>query len=88
MRTFPTFRCTCFVYDDRELFAGRRLLSRRRASKSRGSDGGANKFQLLSSWHCVFVSAQKPMVVVETAPHHNRLPFADLAPHYNPPLRL
>ncbi len=22
MRAFPTFRCTCFVYDERELFAG------------------------------------------------------------------
>ena len=43
------------------------------------------RFQLLSSRHCVFVGAQKPVVTIETSPHHNRLPFPDLAPHYNPP---
>jgi hypothetical protein len=78
MRTFPTFRCTCFVYDDEIdlLTSRRRLLSRGRTSKGRGNDGATDEFQPFPSRHRVFVSAEELMVTIETAPHHYRLPFS------------
>jgi len=73
MRTFPTFRCTCpFVYGD--IYCSG-FLSRRGTDEGGGSDGAADEFQPFPSRHRVFVSAEEPMVTIETAPHHYRLPF-------------
>jgi hypothetical protein len=52
------------------------FVVQRKGEQGGGSEGAADEFQPFPSRHRVFVSAEEPMVTIETAPHHYRLPFS------------
>ena len=79
--TDPRFQWTCISFDTKE-HVYEQVRSWREegyeeddAKETAKGKAEVERFQPLSSWHCVFEGAQKPVVTIETAPHPYRLLF-------------